>query len=97
MISSTHTLRHLNEKNNFLETNYTTINGLEFYSYDSCPFLCLNVKLFLEHKDKDDHFRQSHLTSILKLKCIGCNNIFYSITLLKVSTYMYFIIGKHLK
>lgn len=77
-------------------TNYKTIKGLGFYSCDSCPFLCLNVKLFLEHTEKDHHLHQSPLKSLLKIKCIGCDNIFYSINVLRVSTYVYFIYGKHL-
>lgn len=66
-------------------TNYKTVKGLGFYSCDSCPFLCLNVKLFLEHGEKDHHYHHSPLKSLLKTKCIGCDNIFYSINVLRVS------------
>lgn len=65
--------------------NYKTIKGLGFYCCDSCPFLCLNVNSFLEHKEKDHHFHHSPLKSLLKTKCIGCNNIFYSINVLQVN------------
>lgn len=63
-------------------TNYKTINGLGFYYCDSCPFLCLNVKIILEHNEKN-HFHHSPLKSSLRTKCIGCDNIFYSVNVLR--------------
>lgn len=66
-------------------SNYKTVRGLGFYCCDSCPFLCLNVKSFLEHKEKDHHFHHAPLKSLLRTKCIGCDNIFYSINVLQVS------------
>lgn len=65
-------------------SNYKTIKGLGFYFCDSCPFICLNAKLFLEHNEKD-HFHNSPLKSLLRTKCIGCENIFYSVNVLRVS------------
>jgi len=69
-------------------TCYKTIKGLGFYSCDSCPFLCLNVKSFLEHKDNDHHFHHSPLKSLLRTKCVGCDNIFYSFNVLRVSIFI---------
>jgi len=74
------------EEKKTASTNYKTINGLGFYYCDSCPFLCLNVKIILEHNEKSDHFHHSSLKSLLRTKCIGCDNIFYSVNVLRVST-----------
>jgi len=63
--------------------NYKIIKGIGFYACDSCPFLCLDVKLFLEHSEKDHHFHHSPLKSLLRTKCIGCDNIFYSVNVLR--------------
>lgn len=71
-------------------TNYKTINGFGFYYCDSCPFLCLNVKIILEHNEKNLHFHHSSLNSFLRTKCIGCDNIFYSVNVLRVSIYLAF-------
>lgn len=65
--------------------HYKTINGFGYYSCDSCPFLCLNTKLFLEHNEKDHHIHHAPLKSLLRTKCIGCDNIFYSLNVLRVS------------
>lgn len=70
-------------------SNHKTIKELGFYLCDLCPFLCLNVKLFLEHKEKD-HSHHSPPKSLLRTKCIGCNNIFYSVNVLRVSMHTYF-------
>lgn len=78
------TVCKVEEKNT--SSNYKTINGLGFYSCESCPFLCLNVKFFLEHNEKDYH--QSLHKSLLRTKCIGCDNIFYSVNVLRVSTHL---------
>lgn len=72
--------------------NFKTINGFGYYSCDSCPFLCVNVKLFLEHNEKDHHFHQSPLKSLLRTKCIGCDNIFYSLNVLRVSIFSFIAI-----
>ncbi|XP_050444367.1 zinc finger protein 595-like [Adelges cooleyi] len=63
--------------------NYKIIKGSGFYSCESCPFLCLNVKLFLEHNEKDHNFHHLPLKSLLKTKCIGCDNVFYSVNVLR--------------
>lgn len=67
-------------------SNHKTIKG--FYLCDSCPFLCLNVKLILEHKEKE-HSSHSPPKSLLRTKCIGCENIFYSVNALRVSTHIF--------
>lgn len=69
--------------------NYKTIKGFGFYFCDSCPFICLNVKSYLEHNEKD-HFHNSSLKSLQRTKCIGCDNIFYSVNVLRVSCYIKF-------
>lgn len=79
------------EEKKISDVNYKTIKGIGFYSCDSCPFLCINVKLFLEHKEKDHHFHHSPLNSLLRTKCIGCDNIFYSPNVLRVSIYNFII------
>lgn len=71
------------EKKTATPINFKTINGLGFYYCDSCPFLCLNVKIILEHNEKSDHFHHSSLKSLLRTKCIGCDNIFYSVNVLR--------------
>jgi len=87
------------EKKTAAPINFKTINGLGFYYCDSCPFLCLNVKIILEHNEKNDHFHHSSLKSLLRTKCIGCDNIFYSVNVLRVSTlhlyFTFFMIKNH--
>lgn len=74
------------EEKKINSSNYKTIKGLGFYFCDSCPFICLNPKLFLEHNEKD-HLHNSPLKSLFRTKCIGCENIFYSVNVLRVSCY----------
>lgn len=69
-------------------SSYKTINGTRFYYCDSCPFLCLNVKIILEHNEKNN-FHHSQHKSLLRLKCIGCDNIFYSLNVLRVSIHYF--------
>ncbi|XP_050544991.1 zinc finger protein 92-like [Daktulosphaira vitifoliae] len=64
-------------------SSYKTIKGLGFYTCETCPFLCVNVKLFLEHNEKDHNFHHLPLKSLLRTKCIGCDNVFYSINVLR--------------
>lgn len=73
------------EEKKTASTNYKTINGLGFYYCDSCPFLCLNDKIILDHNEKNHHFYHSSLKSSQRIKCIGCDNIFYSVNVLRVS------------
>lgn len=68
-------------------TNYKTIKGLGFYSCNLCPFLCLNDKVLLEHSEKNHHFHHAPPKSLPKTMCIGCDNTFYSINVLRVSIY----------
>lgn len=77
------------EEKKITTTNYKTIKGLGFYYCESCPFICLNVKVFLEHNEKDHHFHHSPLKSLLRTKCIACDNIFYSLNVLRVSKFKY--------
>lgn len=65
-------------------SSYKTVKGLGFYACETCPFLCVNVKLFLEHNEKDHNFHHLPLKSLLRTKCIGCDNVFYSINVLRV-------------
>lgn len=73
------------EEKKTASTNYKTINGLGFYYCDSCPFLCLNVKIILDHNEKNHLFHNNSLKSPQRIKCIGCDNIFYSVNVLRVS------------
>lgn len=80
------------EEKKSLPNYYKSVKGSGFYSCDSCPFLCLNVKSFVEHNTKDHNFHHSPLKSLLRIKCIGCENIFYSINVLRVSIFIYLMI-----
>ncbi|KAL4120593.1 hypothetical protein QTP88_013259 [Uroleucon formosanum] len=71
------------EEKKTASTNYKTINGLGFYYCDSCPFLCLNVKIILDHNEKNHLFHNNLLKSPQRIKCIGCENIFYSVNVLR--------------
>lgn len=66
--------------------NYKTVKGKGCYLCDLCPFLCLNYNLFLEHNEKNHHAYHSPLKPTFKAKCIGCDNMFYSVNVLRVST-----------
>lgn len=72
------------EEKSITATNFKTVKGLGFYFCDSCPFLSLNVKSFLQHNENNST-EHSTIKSIFKVKCIGCDNIFYSLNVLRVS------------
>jgi len=76
-------------------SSYKTINGLGFYYCDSCPFLCLNVKIFLEHTEKHPQFHYFQIKSLMRTKCIGCDNIFYSLNVLRVSIHYFYVTIKY--
>lgn len=63
--------------------NYKTVGrgAAGVYSCELCPFLCLDGKTFLEHKERNDHAA----TFSFKTVCVGCENVFYSMSALRVS------------
>ncbi|XP_060867315.1 gastrula zinc finger protein xFG20-1-like [Metopolophium dirhodum] len=71
------------EEKKTASSNYKTINGLGFYYCDSCPFICLNVKIILDHNEKNHIFHNNSLKSPQRIKCIGCDNIFSSVNVLR--------------
>lgn len=74
------------EEKKISNANYKTVKGKGFYLCDLCPFVCLNYNLFLEHNEKSHHVYHSPLKPTLKAKCIACDNLFYSVNVLRVST-----------
>lgn len=78
------------KEQNSTSNNYKVINDSGFYSCNSCPFLCLNAEMFMEHNTKEHNYHQAPVQSLLKTKCIGCENIFYSVNVLRVSNYILF-------
>lgn len=80
------------EEKNTPSNYFKSIKGSGFYFCGSCPFLCLNVKLFLEHSTKDHNVHLDPLKSLLRTKCVGCENIFYSVNVLRVSIFIFLII-----
>lgn len=75
------------EEKKISNANYKTVKGKGCYLCDLCPFVCLNYNLFLEHNEKSHHVYHSPLKPTLKAKCIGCDNMFYSVNVLRVSTF----------
>lgn len=67
-------------------TNFKTVKGLGFYFCRSCPFLCLTLQSFMQHNE-NNRTEHSTIKSIFKIKCIGCDNIFYSLNVLRVSVH----------
>lgn len=75
----------LKDKRNALSANYKTIGrGKGCYTCELCPFLCLDGKSLLEHKERDNHGGRAG-RFLFKVLCIGCNNVFHSEISLRVS------------
>lgn len=86
------------EEKRTASTNFKTINGLGFYYCDLCPFISLNIKFISEHNEKNLQFHHSSLKPFVRTKCVGCDNIFYSVNVLRVSInlafFFFFLLSK---